>query len=747
MATEGKSPDTNSGYQMNKEKRTMLSELKKKLCTYLSANEIVLVEKAFQKADDAHKDQFRKSKEPYITHPLKVALILANLEMDSASICAGLLHDVIEDCGITKNDLTQEFGEDVAILVEGVTKLGTLAFKSSEEAQAENFRKMFLAMAQDIRVVVIKLADRLHNMQTLKYHSREKQIEIARETRDIFCPLAHRLGMGKLKWELEDLAFYFLEPDQFQAIKKLVAEKREEREEYIENFCADLGKLLEKHNMKATIMGRPKHFFSIHNKLKNSGLSIDSMYDALGVRVLMSSIQECYEVLGVVHSAYNPVSGRFKDYIAMPKSNLYQSLHTTVIGPKGKPVEIQIRTHQMHQIAEYGIAAHWQYKEGKSSSKFDGDLSWLREIIEHQKENLAPKDYLQNIKVDLFVDEVFVFSPKGDVHILVKGSTPLDFAYRIHSEIGNTTVGAKVNGKIVPLTHTLRSGDQVEMMTSKKSVPKVDWLNIVKSSHAKSKIKQWLKRQNRIEQVEKGREKLEKAIILSGYPLKKAFSNASEAQLVKCLKVHNMDEIYIMISQGELSPNDVVECLEPLEKTDLHHHANPKAEAPEFIPEKEEPTPGKKVKTNTIRVLGEENVDTNLAQCCAPVFGDRITGFVTLGQGVSIHKSSCSNVKHFQEKYPERLIKVEWNTLTSLQTYPARLEIEAYDRQGVFSDILVRIADAKINVMEALLNTSDNKAFIDITINVHNLEELNQLKTHLANLTDVYVVKRSELKS
>jgi len=714
-------------------------ELKEKVISYLPESDCVLLKKAYEFAEKCHQGQTRSSGEPYIHHPLAVAYILAELHQDSATLCAGLLHDTLEDCDITAETLIQEFGDDVYQLVDGVTKLGRIYFESHEEAQAENFRKMFIAMAKDIRVIIIKLADRLHNMRTLKFLSKEKQHQIAKETRDIFSPLAHRLGIWSIKWELEDLTFYYLQYNEFQDIKRLVASKREEREGLIHEFMDELKKKLHENHLQAKVQGRPKHFFSIYKKLASQNISFDELYDMLGIRVIVSNIRECYEVLGLVHSMYKPINGRFKDYIAMPKTNLYQSLHTTVIGPKGNPIEVQIRTSEMDQIADYGVAAHWRYKEGGGKRSFDADFAWLRQILETQQEKTAAKEFLTNLKVDLFIDEVFVFTPKGDVQVLPKGATPIDFAYRIHTEIGHSYAGAKVNGHIVNLKYTLQSGDRIEILANKKPQPKLEWLQVVQTAQAKTKIKQWFKRQNVHETIQKAKTKLDKVFLVAGYLPKDVFTKDSIELLSEHFDVENLEDLYLEIIQGDFSVQDVFQFLEPKLK-DTSEEEAPLAKMSKSIP--------KGTQQGELRILGEDNVMASLAKCCKPLPGDSIIGYITFGFGVSVHRTDCLNVTKLDDTHKARLVQAEWNTAPSNKVYPAVILVEAFDRIGILKDILNTISDTKTNVIEVKTKTlaKGGRMKATITVEIHDLAHLNKVKQAILGIQDVFAFSRSKHK-
>lgn len=710
-------------------------ELMVEIQKYMSPDSVQLVQRAYEFANNAHKEQVRKSGDPYISHPVEVAYILAELGQDPAAVSAGLLHDTIEDTSVTKEHIVKMFGEDIYNLVEGVTKLGKIYFESKEEEQAENFRKMFLAMAKDLRVVIIKLADRLHNMRTLKHLRKEKQILISRETREIFSPLAHRLGMWSLKWELEDYAFYYLQHDEFQRIKKLVALRRDERELVIQTVIDDLTTAVYSAGITAKIFGRPKHFFSIYKKLVTQNLSFDELFDTLGVRIIVEDLKECYSVLGVVHSEYKPLAGRFKDYIAMPKSNLYQSLHTTVMGRFGKPVEIQIRTKEMHQIAEYGIAAHWRYKEGARQSNFDGDFAWLRQILESEKEGTAPKDFLQNLKLDLFIDEVFVFTPKGDVQVLPKGASPIDFAYKIHSEIGHCYVGAKINSQIVNTNYRLQSGDRIEILTSKTPNPKLDWLNVVHTRQAKTKIKQWFKRQNQQDTLNRGKEKLERLLVFLGFVPREVLTKDLTEKFVAHVGVQRIEELYCGLAEGDISTREIEVAVERLLKREPQHR-------PAILP-----PPSKAVQQNginEIRVLGETNVLVTIPKCCSPVPGDAIIGYVTTGRGVAVHQTDCPNILGLSDADRPRLVDVEWSLAGSGKLFRATIQIEAFDRIGILEDIIHRITDTKTNIQEIRTKTAKTGGRMKavITVNIRDIQQLSRIRQAVALVADVYSIQR-----
>ena len=647
-------------------------ELITKVRQYNPQADLEIVRQAYEFAEKAHRQHKRLSGDPYITHPLAVALILADLEQDVLTIAAALLHDVIEDSEVSHNDLVEKFGKEVARLVEGVTKLSQLTFISKEVRQAENFRKMFVAMGEDFRIIIIKLADRLHNMRTLNYLPPEKQQANAIETREIFAPLAHRLGMWRLKWELEDLAFTYLEPAMYAEIRKRVTESRSRREEYIQDFIKQATELLKKLEVNGQINGRPKHFYSIYQKMVGQNIEFDEVYDLTAVRIIVDTIKDCYAVLGMVHAAWKPIPGRFRDYIAMPKSNGYQSLHTTVIGPAGRPVEIQIRTQEMHRVAEYGIAAHWRYKEKGTDKGMDQKMSWFRQMLEWQDELKDAKDFMESLKIDLFVDEVFVFTPKGNVFGMPNGSTPIDFAYRVHTEVGHRVVGAKVSGRIVPLDYKLCNGDIVEILTGKKNNPSRDWLRFVKTTGARVKIRNWFKKQIGVQ-----KEEAAQAIV------------PKEASLIKPLPKRK--------SRGK----------------------------------------GK----SAVTVSGLENVLVRFSRCCRPIPGEPIIGFITRGRGITIHRMDCKNVVG-HEVPKERIVKVDWNPQSELH-FPAEIIVEAYDRVGVFKDILAQISETKTNVSAAKVSTKrGSSAFLSVTVDIKDSKHLEKVISAIKKVPDVYDVHR-----
>lgn len=719
-------------------KPRVISELLDRARQYLPVRSVKKIEKAYQYAVGAHLGQYRKSGDAYITHPVEVAFILAELEQDVPTLCAALLHDTIEDSGVTCSDIVTRFGDDVATLVDGVTKLGKIYFGTEEEAQAENLRKMFLAMAKDLRVVLIKLADRLHNMRTLKFVSEEQKMRVSRETREIFSPLAHRLGMWTLKWELEDLAFYYLQPEDFQRIKSLVASRREVRERYVENFLTQVRELLVQYKIQAEVRGRPKHFYSIYKKLSDQKLSYDDLYDVLGIRIIVNTIRECYEVMGMIHSSFKPIIGRFKDYLAVPKSNMYQSLHTAVIGPEGKPIEIQIRTWDMHQIAEFGIAAHWRYKEGKVHTKFDADFSWLRQIID-TPQGQEVTTYLQDLKVDLFIDEVFVFTPKGEIQVLPKGATPLDFAYKIHTEIGHRCVGAKVNHHIVPLDYELQNADQVEILVSKIANPKIAWANFVKTSHAKSKIKQWFRKQTNHDKLHRGRVELEKALLLAGYIAKDILVGENFHILAKKFQVIKIEDLLLQIAHGEVSTRTIVRYWEEWTKKRVDVDPHDSVARPIKL--------SKTAAVSTIEVMGEQNVALTLGKCCSPIPGDDIAGYITIGYGVTVHRVDCRNISQVSVADSPRVVSCNWLVADHSDiVYPVTLNLEAFDRFGLLKDIVNRITESKTNIRQIKTKTTRKSRLVAkaaITIDVRNVDHLNRLKAAISKIPDVYALYRT----
>lgn len=711
-----------------------ISKITEKVRSYSPDADIEIINRAYEFASKAHQGQFRDSGEEYIQHPLAVARILADLELDVTTIAAGLLHDTIEDTQVTLEEINATFGPEIAGLVDGVTKLSRLDFKTKQEQQVENLRKMFVAMAKDIRVIMIKLADRLHNMRTLKHLPPERQRKISTETLEIYAPLAHRLGMWTIKWELEDLAFRYLEPEEYYKLVELVAAKRREREGYIQRVQAELAARLAEYGIKAEVAGRPKHLYSIYRKMKDQGKAFSEIYDLLAIRVIVQTVKECYEVLGIVHTLWKPIHGRFKDYIAMPKSNMYQSLHTTVIGPNGEPLEIQIRTEEMHRTAEYGIAAHWRYKEGTtSSSDFEEKISWLRQILEWQKDLKDVDEFMETLKIDLFADEVYVFTPKGDVKNLVAGSTPVDFAYAVHTDIGTHCVGAKVNGRIVPLDWKLKNGDIVEILTSKTGTPSRDWLKFVKTSKAKSKIRAWFREAHRAESIAKGKEALEKEIKRLGEdPAEHLKDDGKLTELAKRFGMVSAEDLLAAIGYGKVSLSQAVTKLLPEKAAE----AAQAARAPKLAEPKKRPSKG-------VRVKGVDNVLVRFSKCCNPVPGDEIVGYITRGRGVSVHRADCPNVAALA-KEPEREIHVEWEADAG-SSYPVEIEVEAYDRVALLSNLMNAIADMKTNIaaVNARTTKKNKMAIISLVLEINNVQHMDAIMRRLKAVNGVIEVHRA----
>ncbi|MBI4321012.1 MAG: bifunctional (p)ppGpp synthetase/guanosine-3',5'-bis(diphosphate) 3'-pyrophosphohydrolase [Chloroflexi bacterium] len=720
----------------------MAEVLSEKLQTYLSPSDLAMVWRAYEFAKEAHGSQVRRSGDPYVTHPLATARILADLHLDAAAVAAALLHDVPEDTGVSLDKIEKAFGPEIAKLVDGVTKLSRINWEVIEESKrriskqsedelnawAENVRKMFLAMAEDIRVVLIKLADRLHNMSTLVYLTPVKRRQIAQETLEIYAPLASRLGIWQMKWQLEDLSFRHLEPHKYKEIAGLLAGRRDARERYISGVIKLIEEELQRVSIVADVSGRPKHIHSIYRKMQSRGVDFGQIYDLLAVRVLVDEIPDCYSALGVIHSLWHPIPGQFDDYIAMPKESLYQSLHTTVVGPEGKPLEIQIRTHEMHRLAEYGVAAHWRYKEGgKRDSRFEQKIAWLRQLLDWQKDVAGgAEEFVENLKTDIFRDQVYVFTPKGEIKDLPAGATPLDFAYRIHTDVGHRCVGGKVNGRLVPLDYQLQTGQIVEILTTKgPKGPSRDWLNpnlgYIKTAHAREKIRQWLRRQRRDENVSRGRELLEKELSRMGLVQEKLESVA------EAFKFERLDDFLAAIGYGDISPQQIAAKL-ATEQTRESEVSFPVVER-----EPAETTRG-------MKVMGVGDLLTRLARCCNPLPGDEIVGYITRGKGITVHRKDCHNILAEQER--ERLVSVEWGRVEH-QVFPVRLRIEAWDRDGLLRDVASVVAEDKINMSSVSAVTNpDRTATITATLEISSIDKLSRILSKLESIRDVSSVSR-----
>ena len=718
--------------------------------------DVDMVKKAYHFAEEAHKEQKRESGEPYIIHPIAVAEILAELGMDTNTIVAGLLHDVIEDTDFSYDETVSLFNAEIANLVEGVTKLtklGEMEYKTKEEEQADNVRKMLLAMAKDIRVIIIKLADRLHNMRTLKFMPAKKQKNKAKETLDIYAPLAHRLGMSKIKWELEDLCFRYLHEKEYYELVDIIAEKRVEREAYIKDIVQELNENLNASGIESDIDGRPKHFYSIYKKMVNKNKSIEQIFDLTAIRVLVNSVKDCYGVLGIVHTIYRPIPGRFKDYIAMPKPNMYQSLHTTVIGPQGKTFEIQIRTFEMHKTAEYGIAAHWKYKEGDTGNPeqdkqkdFEMKLVWLRDMLEWQKETSDAEEFIEGFKIDLFSDEVFVFTPKGVVINLCSKATPIDFAYRIHTDVGNKCVGAKVNGKIVPLDYTLKTGEIVEILTAPNAKgPNMDWLNIAKSNQSKSKIKLWFKKAKKEENIIKGKELLEKELKKQAVNYADIAKGEIYDKLMKRYNIHGMEDLHALIGIGGFSVSTLISRLKEdnglinKDKEKENKEILSKAIEEQIAKSARQPEPN----SYGITVKGESNLMVRFAKCCSPVPGDDILGYITKGRGVSVHRKDCTNLQNLIDTDGERVIEVNWGSSQGT-AYFAEIQVQADDREGLLADIMSVITELKLQLSAVNANLAkEGSALINVKLKITSVDSLKDLMKRLKRLkgvSDVYRV-------
>ncbi len=687
-----------------------------------SSEDIAEIEKAFEFAKRLHEGQYRVSEEPYIIHPVEVVKILVNLKADTHTLIAGFLHDILEDTDTKPEEIQELFGEDVLNLVQGVTKLGKLQFKSKEERQAENFRRLFIAMASDFRIIFLKLADRLHNMRTLNFMAAAKQQRIAQETLDIFAPLANRLGVGKIKAELEDLSLKYLYPDKYYEIAKLVSQKKAERDSTVQLLIDKIKQDVKKFGIKAEITGRAKHYYSIYNKMRRQNVTFHDLYDITAVRVIVDTEKECYEVLGLIHSQFKPIPGRFKDYIAMPKGNMYQSLHTSVIGPKQKPLEVQIRTWKMHEIAEYGVAAHWRYKEKgsqKANSDTDKQFSWMRKLIEYNKDTTDAEDYVNSVKLDLFSDQVFAFTPNGDVIDLPVNATPVDFSYRIHSDVGHRTVGALINGRIAQLDTKLKNGDIVEILTSKVQAPKLGWLNFVVTKQASSKIRQWFKKNKREDHIELGKSTLEHDLTKSVFD--EYMKNGELEKIAKQMNYQTVDDLFAALGYGETTANKIINKLKKPNK--------PK-----------EPYLSKEHKASKKDVIGLEGLLYSFARCCSPIPGEPIVGVVTRSKGVTIHRLDCKTLDNIE---PERLIDIHWSGNNFDKTYTTSIRIETAEKHGLLKDIIAAVSDNNTNIVFANAKAKHNQlGIIELGIELDNIETLKKVMTAIQNLPDVYSVKR-----
>ena len=706
-----------------------------------------IIIKAFEIANRLHDGQMRKSGEPYIIHPVAVAKILASFGMDKETVVAGVLHDVVEDTEYTREELVEDFNEEIALLVDGVTKLGNIKYDSKEEMQAENFRKMFLAMSKDIRVLIIKLADRLHNMRTMEFMPPHKRKEKSAETLEIYAPLAGRLGIYSIKFELEDLAFKYLHPEEYQELSVQVNKRKEERERIVDRLIDEISDELDKSNFHYDVMGRSKHLYSIYKKMTIQHKQLEEILDQVAVRVIVNTVKDCYAVLGLVHTRWKPIPGRFKDYIAMPKPNMYQSLHTTVLDDNGDPFEIQIRTYEMHRIAEYGIAAHWKYKEGKDA-KQGGDtseqkLAWLRQALEWQKEADDSMEFLETLKMDLFDNQVFVFTPKGDVIELPAESTPLDFAFKIHTDVGIRCVGAKVNGKMVTIDHKLHNGDIIDIITSANSAgPSMDWLNIAKSSQAKNKIRNWLRKTNKNDSLDRGKSNIASYIKKKGYDPHVVAKNAYLLRAIKDMKLNNINELYIQIANGGSTLAKLGQRL-----IDYYIEDNQKEEK-----RREEELKKKKSVHRVsdsdgpgIIVKGSDNLLIRIARCCTPVPGDDIIGFITKGRGITVHRSDCSNIVSLPERDRARLIPVEWETPKEGQTYYADINISCLDRKGMFSDISKVCEDMDVRLVGVNMKPDDSEYVnVSITVAITGTHQIQRLLIALRNIPDIDKVYRAK---
>lgn len=703
---------------------SLYDDIREKLIEqHRSEEDLALIEKSFLFAQRLHQNQYRVSEEPYIIHPVEVVKILIDLRADTHTLMAGFLHDILEDTDTTPEEIQELFGDDVLGLVQSVTKLGKLKFKSKEERQAENFRRLFIAMANDARVIFLKLADRLHNMRTLNFMAPAKQQRIAQETLDIFAPLANRLGVGKIKAELEDLSLKYLHPDKYYEIAKLVSQKKAERESTVKLLIEHISQDVQKNGINAQITGRAKHYYSIYNKMRRQNVAFHDLYDITAVRVIVDTEKECYEVLGLIHSQFKPIPGRFKDYIAMPKGNMYQSLHTSVIGPNKKPLEVQIRTWQMHEIAEYGVAAHWRYKEKgsqKADSATDVQFSWMRKLVEYNNDTSDAEDYVNSVKLDLFSDQVFAFTPNGDVLDLPKDATPLDFAYRIHSDVGHKTVGALINGRIAQLDSKLKNGDIVEILTSKVSAPKLGWLNFVVTKQASSKIRQWFKKNKREDHIELGKSTIEHELTKAVFD--EYLKNGEIDKVARQMNYVSADDLFAALGYGETTVNKIVNKLRPQEKS-----TEPKLKQEHKYSKKKD-------------IEGLEGMLYSFARCCSPIPGEPIVGVVTRSKGVTIHRLDCKTLNDIE---PERLLDIKWSGVSNDRKYTTSIRIETAEKQGLLKDIITAVSDNNTNIVFANVKSRNNKlGIIELGIELDNINTLKAVMNSLQAMPEVYSVKR-----
>ncbi|KIH76768.1 GTP pyrophosphokinase [Geoalkalibacter ferrihydriticus] len=712
-----------------------LDDILEKILAYNPAADLDAVRKAYVFSAKVHQGQTRLSGEPYLTHPMEVAYILAQLRMDVDTVVTGLLHDTLEDTLTTLEEIRTIFGNEVASLVDGVTKISKMFLRSSEERQAENFRKMLIAMARDIRVILVKLADRLHNMRTLGYQAAERRQRIARETLDIYAPLANRLGISWIKSELEDLSFMYLEPAIYNDLAAKVARRIKEREAYVDQVREKIRSKLEEQGIRGEVSGRSKHLYSVYLKMERQGIDFEQVYDLIAFRVLVESVRECYEVLGIVHSTWKPIPGRFKDYIAMPKANMYQSLHTTVIGPFSERIEVQIRTWDMHRIAEEGIAAHWKYKEGRTSSAEEREergFGWLRQLLEWQQELKDSREFMDTVKIDLFPEEVFVFTPKGEVKELPKGSTPVDFAYSVHTDVGHTCVGARINGRLVPLKTELHNGDVIEVMTAAKHTPSKDWIKFVRTSKARNKIRQWIKSEQREKSIEIGRDVLEKELRKHGMSFNRAATSPDMARGMKELGFDQIEEVLAAIGYGKLSAGQVIARVVPEEKLRANDAQKPGRIGQVLDKIRKKPS-------NAIKIQGIEDIMVRFAKCCGPLPGDSVVGFITRGRGVTVHTSDCP---HVLEADPERRVDIEWD-MKKKASRPVKMRVYCFDQKGMLAGITGAITNCEANIISASVHSSiDGKGVNNFVVDVQNLEHFNKVVNALLKVKGVYKVER-----